>query len=206
MENNLIGNTKRKESFNCDVCPKQFADGSFLNKHKATKHQGIEVSEAFSQEITVEEVEVEPSTYECDMCENVFDSVSLLSKHKISHKVGEFNCNTCGKHFVNKKKLRKHEKIHSGQGEHVCEVCQKRFQTNSSLKLHSNIHLPVLPFKCDVCQKEFAQKGNLKAHVKSVHRDMYDICITNNDVQIENESSIVEDSEPTEVDDERILG
>lgn len=207
----LVEKTKTREKFHCDICPKQFNDGVFLEKHKATKHPSIKVTDASGKVITAEEVVVDPSavSFQCDQCDNTFDTANQLSKHKKTHKSDELSCNNCGKHFLDQVKLRKHEKIHTGQGEHECEVCQKRFNTSSSLILHRNIHLPVLPFKCDVCDKQFAQKGNFQTHVKKYHQGVSEISITNHEVKsenVQNESLIVEDSENIEADDEGIIG
>jgi len=54
--------------------------------------------------------------------------------------VRNFKCSTCGKAFVRKDGLDRHELIHSNAQTHVCQVCGKTFPVRNYLYIHMRSH------------------------------------------------------------------
>ncbi|XP_044742055.1 zinc finger protein OZF-like [Chrysoperla carnea] len=66
-------------------------------------------------------------------------------------------------------KLVKHKRIHTGEKQFSCDICNKTFARKSSLINHKRVHGGAKPFSCGICNKLFTEKSSLVVH-KRVHR------------------------------------
>nr|CAH7741935.1 unnamed protein product [Callosobruchus chinensis] len=78
-------------------------------------------------------------------------------------------CATCGKGFIKRSLLVRHERIHSGEKPFKCAMCDSSFAQKGSLMIHIRKHTKAKPFSCALCSAKFSQKGNLRAHVSKTH-------------------------------------
>ncbi|WAR25122.1 ZN251-like protein [Mya arenaria] len=168
----------------CDICGEKFAQSGGLKSHIFFKHEDHPQKE-----------------HKCFLCDSAFLTASLLKQHvKIVHSIERlFTCETCGKSFKQKTKLKRHSAVHSdvypykcdftgceknfktkdllrmhskrhsGEKTHFCETCGKGFYETSDLNLHIRTHTGVKPCVCDICGFKCALPGNLKKH-KKVHK------------------------------------
>ena len=82
-----------------------------------------------------------------------------------------FQCEVCGKRFMQPGVLKTHSLIHTGERPFTCEVCKKRFLLAWHLRRHALTHSGVKPYACDLCGKEFNQSSNLKRHFPTHSRE-----------------------------------
>ncbi|XP_050516842.1 zinc finger protein OZF-like [Diabrotica virgifera virgifera] len=96
-------------------------------------------------------------------------SQKIDSKVKVELLEDEFTnlqcCDTCGKIFPNKRKLKKHQISHSTVRPHSCSICKKAFRTKHEVSTHMNVHKGP-SFECDICSKVLKSKGSLIIHKK----------------------------------------
>ncbi|CDQ57711.1 unnamed protein product [Oncorhynchus mykiss] len=75
-----------------------------------------------------------------------------------------FLCMFCSKGFSCPKKVKIHQRIHTGEKRFRCTQCHMRFAQAGDLKRHQRVHTGVKPFSCTQCHMRFAQAGHLKRH------------------------------------------
>ena len=84
----------------------------------------------------------------------------------------DFSCSDCGKHFLTKNRLYKHEIMH-GRLKHFCTTCGKGFFWNCELEDHERTHTDKRSerIKCKVpkCKKDYSSKRALQCHVCDDH-------------------------------------
>ncbi|KAM4033763.1 uncharacterized protein ACNLHF_020577 isoform 1-T2 [Anomaloglossus baeobatrachus] len=110
----------------------------------------------------------------CPDCGKLFMRKSGLSKHqRVVHR-GDvaLTCSACGKGFACKSELTRHMTVHSGQKPYTCTECGKCFSFKSALVRHQRIHTGDRLQYCPECGKGFSCNSELLRH-QSVHQSLY---------------------------------
>nr|XP_003701393.2 PREDICTED: uncharacterized protein LOC100882727 [Megachile rotundata] len=136
-------------NFPCDLCPKRYPDQNSLARHRKT-HTG-------------------DRPFQCLECHKTFPTSTALRRHLTLHNSQSrpLPCIYCGRRFVEKASLVKHEQSHlaGDQRTHTCDVCHKSFLHATDLNLHKKYHDPDKKFDCEVCGREFNRLNNLQRHM-----------------------------------------
>ena len=79
-----------------------------------------------------------------------------------------FSCQTCGKRFVQKGNLVRHQATHSEMKPFKCSICpeERYFKTKDCLRQHMVYHYEP-KFSCSFCDHISYTKSNLKSHEKT---------------------------------------
>ncbi|KAM6951492.1 uncharacterized protein FYW47_015004 [Aplochiton taeniatus] len=165
--------------FHCSKCPKRFNRHIDLVSHER-KHTGEkpflcwECGRAFStNEILKRHMErhsCQEKSYACPQCERTFWAKKTVDVHvQIHHKGMRFPCSYCGKLFLSRSALGRHDRIHTGEKPFICTHinCEKGFRSSAELRIHTRYHTGERPFKCDICGKGFVQANYLTIHLRS---------------------------------------
>ena len=104
--------------YKCDRCDSVFKGKSQLLNHINNKHTG--------------------RRFACPYCHNSFPSYGRMNEHvKYVHQHRpRYQCETCGKGFINRLHYLDHLAAHTGSKRHVCAICQSQFTFKPSLKRH----------------------------------------------------------------------
>lgn len=130
--------------------------------------------------------------FHCKICNKRFKLAIRLRLHLEVHaNIRQYLCITCGKSFIRKSGLRKHNMaVHIRDKNYTCPVCNKAFNRKDNLQKHVRLHTnkidetgrkrkPALrddndedsvdrPFRCALCSKTFKRSAELRRHV-TVH-------------------------------------
>lgn len=149
-----VTNRMKEKKFKCDVCNKVFRSKGHLNRHCLT-HFGAKpylcenCGTGFNQRSTLKThtlIHKKVNPFSCKWCGQQFRHKQTLVNHVMSihgyiAEAGNlYECDKCKKKFINKAKLRRHYRSHSGEKPFKCNICDKSFTQNINLKTHYKKH------------------------------------------------------------------
>ncbi|CAH0551820.1 unnamed protein product [Brassicogethes aeneus] len=89
----------------------------------------------------------------------------------------KYDCATCGKQFVSKNNLERHQASHENMKDNICEHCNKQFVSENRLRIHKENHCKkagdvskfyrsdVAVWKCKKCHEVFSSVGIADHHL-----------------------------------------
>ncbi|KAL4720881.1 hypothetical protein ACJJTC_003015 [Scirpophaga incertulas] len=184
LRENLKRRTRQRKLFTdykCKVCKKVFSDSSGLRNHEKIHNpeRPYECSlcsyTAKTRKYLTRHVSLrhkgQPKKMECKQCGKKFMFKCLLDKHQRVHTGEKPNkCDFCGKAFSSRYSLRTHLFIHTNEKPYKCSFCDYACRDSSSLRKHHSTHLGLsMRYPCDQCPRRFDQKARLRTHVETAH-------------------------------------
>ena len=176
-----------KRDVKCPLCGKVFYTLEGLHRHQEREshsHPCDQCGQVFPLEILLKKhvpSHAVDRAFICDVCEKGYPSEASLQTHKRNVHATEkkHKCPECGKAFVRKDKMKRHELIHfpDTRPTFPCPFrahlgCTKTFYREDKLKRHLFTHSDVKPYKCDICEKTFARRDNLTDHMR-IHTGIF---------------------------------
>lgn len=75
----------------------------------------------------------------------------------------------CGREFMLKGNLKRHQNIHSGDRKFACKQCDRAFFRKADLEVHYRVHTGEKPYACkhQHCDKRFARRSDLLSHERT---------------------------------------
>lgn len=170
----------------CDQCHDELDSFKDLQRHMRTDHQIVNAyilccDRKFGRAYAHNHMKYhqDPDAFKCDECEKVYLSQHKLDKHKthahVKPEMVVYNCEHCGKGFVDKWAFHGHQKSHLAPEDRMfkCEHCEYSCNTSTGLVLHvKNWHTRELEHICEVCGKGFTNIYRLRAHMKRSHEEI----------------------------------
>ncbi|EFA07470.1 zinc finger protein 91 isoform X1 [Tribolium castaneum] len=99
----------------------------------------------------------------------------------------KYDCPTCGKQFVSKNNLERHQSSHESSKDNTCEHCKKQFVSENRLRIHKENHCKkagdiskfyrsdVTVWKCKKCHEVFSSSTTAGYHVEDC-TELIDSC------------------------------
>lgn len=170
---------KKKETFKCNDCGKNFFAKKKLIKHLVSHT----ASRAYScnvcyktfkhkYDVTAHKRSHEKPSFQCDICSKMFLHKSHLTFHRRKHLEDCMEyCKECNKGFVSRGAYRRHVSVQHNKCFHICDVCGARLSTISALNEHKTTHLPEYGTErkhvCETCGRSYLSARNLRNHMKN---------------------------------------
>ncbi|XP_072279416.1 uncharacterized protein [Pyxicephalus adspersus] len=103
--------------------------------------------------------------FSCTECGKSFIRKSDLSKHQICHKVEKpYLCTECRKSYPRQSALVRHQRSHTGEKPYSCTECGKCYPSKSALVRHQRSHTGEKLYSCSECGKSFLWQSQLIRH------------------------------------------
>ena len=168
--------------YSCNKCDKSFSCKTYLNTHIQSVHGNDHVKKLSDKALLIfqkstenvsidtESVHEKVREYNCDKCGKSFLQKGNLKLHiQRVHENIRYNCDKCGKSFTRKDHLNIHiQSVHENV-RYKCEKCEKTFPEKTNLKKHIQSTHDKVQYKCDKCEKSFSWKTALSRHMRTVH-------------------------------------
>ena len=151
-------------NFSCNYCHKYFVNNYVLKRHIEKRHT-INVDEDGNTHIRKI-----LKKQQCDTCDKWVFGLEAHKSRKHAEKE-EVQCDTCGKQFDYRQKLKDHVYAHHTSKEILnCLKCDKSFNSKGALEYHVKAtHDQIKDQQCETCGAAFTGKYSLKVHVLGVH-------------------------------------
>ncbi|XP_015108643.1 zinc finger protein 62 homolog [Diachasma alloeum] len=146
----------QKMKWFCEQCERFTASVQFLKRHKHCAKIKMKCKYCSQKFFKKSELQIHQK-------KNHYDDVM---KDPESEK---FECETCGKSYVEKSYYNSHVRKHQAkhEGRFTCPTCEKKFSTAAVLKCHIEVRHEKQPkYVCDICSKSFCGSRNLQVHRK----------------------------------------
>ncbi|XP_033631697.1 oocyte zinc finger protein XlCOF6-like isoform X1 [Asterias rubens] len=132
-------------------------------KHKSGKHKK---KKAKASDHNGDILQSPEDPCRCETCGKVFGSRLKLKNHLISHSDERPHvCDVCGSAFKRPRYLQIHKKSHYSDTVFACQYCDKTYFEKKRLRSHEKCHIN--PFSCDVCGKAYGDKRGLVIHYRT---------------------------------------
>ncbi|XP_043190330.1 zinc finger protein 668-like [Amphibalanus amphitrite] len=110
--------------------------------------------------------------FQCSACPAAFRHFANARGHLRRHTAARCACDVCGRTFLLRADLRRHQRTHSQRPKLACHLCPSTFSRADNLARHVRVAHGAEPpptHRCDLCQKEFKTEAWLKQHM-TIHK------------------------------------
>ncbi|XP_052820659.1 zinc finger and BTB domain-containing protein 41-like isoform X2 [Mya arenaria] len=149
--NQLCNHKKLHEGrkFECDVCNKTFSTKGAMQQHRM--------------------IHFSSKPYLCDTCGFATKHQSHLISHRKIHTGDVFRCTYPDCQYSTPKQghMTQHLNSHYNIRNHICQVCGKSFVVRGKLLRHERIHLKDKLYKCKQCDYQTSRTDRMKLHIES---------------------------------------
>ncbi|KAM3913559.1 uncharacterized protein RB166_018825 isoform 1-T1 [Leptodactylus fuscus] len=162
--------------YDCSTCGKTFISNAHLILHQKLHGEagdssgaGADAGDSSGGDSNLTDYQhfgSQDKLFSCSICGECFYSSSQFLQHQKSHfKNDPLMCPDCGKLFMRKSGLSKHQRVvHRGDVALICIACGKGFACKSELIRHMAVHSGQKPYTCAECGKCFSFKSALVRH------------------------------------------
>ena len=98
----------------------------------------------------------------------------INSSYQKRRKQGHLQCDQCTNTYSCAKSLYCHVRlVHKGEYKYECQRCGKRFLNKHHFSTHVHLHMKILRFQCEVCGRKFVRQPLLTHHLLAEHGSKY---------------------------------
>lgn len=139
----------QQQGYVCSDCGRSFLRADRLRSHRLSKHGSGDSCDRFV----------------CEKCGKGFFAADKLRRHSHIHSGNKpFSCSFCPKVFARKDKRDEHAATHQRE-KHECPVCGREFLHRQLLTRHQRMHKDASKMQCPVCLRFFGSEAKYTLHV-----------------------------------------